>query len=1023
MPTQDVLIPIGFSQGLDTKTDSKSVLPGRLLNVENGIFTKNTIIEKRNGMTRLGTNVFGSGTIAAAPGAALNLFQDELTMCTGDRFYSRSENNDALIDRGTAISVQVANQQIQGATSRDFQRTTSIVNQSIGVYAWYDGSAIWIQARDEKSGAVFTQQNLSVGFVPTGAFSLFNSGNYVYIVYGTGGNLRCYQLAILVPNIITFVSTLVTDADAANPMLDIVEFGANAFAAYRNASATISMFFIIKGNVATISQGYPGIVTISETVNNCLSVLTDNVNVYVAWHTTSLGTRMQGFSYQLTSLFSTVTVDATTAPATMNITGLVSGTSVSLWYEVRSSIDVNQLIKTATVSNAGAITSAASVFRRSLGLAAKAFSYNGLGYIPCVFYSATQPTYFIYSSANNRVAKLVDDEAGGYQIQSFLSRVNVSSTNSKLFTFANLNKTQLTFLSGGLYFNRGVNRSSIEFGTNNAFAAAQLGQNLHVIGGSLLGYDGQSISEAGFDVYPEGQSLSASISTVSGSIGAGAAVNAGVYTYYFTYRWFDAQNQLHQSAPSLPQQIALTGTTNAVTWTIPTLRVTDKVSGSIAVYRSQQNSSPIVPYMLTALSGVLNDATTADTVTFIDTKSDAAIAGNSILYTVGPNGPGGAGSPVENDAPPACAAICTNKNRLWLIASENPYRLFYSKEFVPTNGVAFNLGFFVDVDPAGGPCTALASFYNNLIVFKESSIYLVSGDGPDATGNTDTGRFEVPQLQSSDVGCVNPASVVVTSQGVMFQSQKGIYLYTVGSAPVYIGAAVEKWNGYKITSATVLADRNEVRFTLADNGPTLVYNQFRGEWGTFTGLHSNLIDSIVYNGAYTVLSYNGRLYREDPATHQDDNQNTHLTLSTAWLKPSAILQGYQRVKKLHVLGNFESDHKLLVQVYFDYNDVAQQSYIFDPSTALNQSAWGSDSTWGSGSLWGSIDNQNSTDQVYQFTINLEHQKCEAIKVSFTDAFSGSLGAAYSLSELCLTVGLKKGAYKLPGGKRVGGSTI
>ena len=79
--------------------------------------------------------------------------------------------------------------------------------------------------------------------------------------------------------------------------------------------------------------------------------------------------------------------------------------------------------------------------------------------------------------------------------------------------------------------------------------------------------------------------------------------------------------------------------------------------------------------------------------------------------------------------------------------------------------------------------------------------------------------------------------------GLMFKSEKGIYLLGRDFKVVYIGAAVEAYNSMTITSATLLADTNEVRFTTME-GRTLVYDYFHNRWATFTG--QTAIDSVIY---------------------------------------------------------------------------------------------------------------------------------------------------------------------------------
>ena len=101
-----------------------------------------------------------------------------------------------------------------------------------------------------------------------------------------------------------------------------------------------------------------------------------------------------------------------------------------------------------------------------------------------------------------------------------------------------------------------------------------------------------------------------------------------------------------------------------------------------------------------------------------------------------------------------------------------------------------------------------------LVIFKESAIFYLSGDGPNNLGQQDT--FIKPELVSSDIGCININSVVLTPDGLMFKSKKGIYLLSRSMQLAYIGANVEAFNDLKVSSAIVVPEENQVRFTTLD---------------------------------------------------------------------------------------------------------------------------------------------------------------------------------------------------------------
>lgn len=105
-------------------------------------------------------------------------------------------------------------------------------------------------------------------------------------------------------------------------------------------------------------------------------------------------------------------------------------------------------------------------------------------------------------------------------------------------------------------------------------------------------------------------------------------------------------------------------------------------------------------------------------------------------------------------------------NRLWLAKGD---KIIYSK-----SGIFEQFGlldFFTVPSAFGGDITQVQAFYNNLIVFRESAINIVSfGDG----------EYSMSTITST-VGTTAPNSVVVIPQlGVVFMNEQGIYMLTGG---------------------------------------------------------------------------------------------------------------------------------------------------------------------------------------------------------------------------------------------------
>lgn len=66
MPLERQVITMPLAQGVDTKTDDKQVVAGKLLELENGVFTRLKAIQKRNGYAALGRTI-GNRVDAVVP--------------------------------------------------------------------------------------------------------------------------------------------------------------------------------------------------------------------------------------------------------------------------------------------------------------------------------------------------------------------------------------------------------------------------------------------------------------------------------------------------------------------------------------------------------------------------------------------------------------------------------------------------------------------------------------------------------------------------------------------------------------------------------------------------------------------------------------------------------------------------------------------------------------------------------------------------------------------------------------------
>ena len=370
-----------------------------------------------------------------------------------------------------------------------------------------------------------------------------------------------------------------------------------------------------------------------------------------------------------------------------------------------------------------------------------------------------------------------------------------------------------------------------------------------------------------------------------------------------------------------------------------------------------------------------------DYILYVDSNIDTTITGNESLYTTG--------GVVENIVPPACKEIEIFKNRVILSGLEDSRSFWYSKTITAGVGTSFNDAFFAREDGIGGPINYCRALDDKLIIFKDNLVFGMFGDGPLDTGQQN--NFSTPQLISSDVGSTYPSSCVLMPNGLVFKTDKGIYLLDRALRVSYIGAEVESSNSQTITKGTLLDNKNQIRF-LTDSGSTLVYDYYFNQWSTFTNFTGK--DSVNLNGVYRYLRNDSRVWEEN-ATYTDNSTAIVLKATTAWLK-TADIQGFQRVQRYSFLGNYYSPHILTVKVGYDYKTSYDTTMQFNTTTGLV-----------------------GGDTVYQFRGHIDRQKSEAIRFQFYDTAVGAPGRSYDLNNLMLQFGVKAGLNKQPPQKSIG----
>lgn len=637
---------------------------------------------------------------------------------------------------------------------------------------------------------------------------------------------------------------------------------------------------------------------------------------------------------------------------------------------------LNAIIRFNTLTVGGSVGTPAD-FVRSVGLASRAFLQNGFAHVITVHDANLQPTYFVCSLYNvlaptiaaHVLAKISPSECGGLPYRSLLPSVNVKATG--VYQCALLERTFLVEntsagVSHPFWFN-GVISGTIDTTVSN-LSRVQLGQNHLLASGTLLSYDGATIAEQNFHLFPENL-------IVVPDNSAGFMAN-GTYSYVAVYSWIDKFGQINRSAPSLQTTVVLNAQTECVL-SLPTLRLTEKLGVTIEVYRTESNGTIFYRVDTLQENGAypINNSTSSDAISFTDGAPDENITGNEQLYTTGE---------VENIAPPPPLVVFEYSNRVILIPSDKPFSYSFSKQVIPGSPVEFSDLFSKNVGTVGGALTSGGRLDDKIILGKEGILYYVTGVGPAASGANDD--FSEPVFITADAGMVN-YQIAYSPVGIFFKSAKGIYLLGRDLAVSYIGSPVEDFNAQSLVAAELIPTTNQLRFMLS-GGESLMYDYFFQQWGTFTNPAG--VSDCIYAGAHTYVNSSGTVFKETANTYTDGASTPVLmAFTTAGLNMAGI-SGYERIYDFIFLAQFLSPHQITLSITYDYLTTPHTVTITPTTSALEQ-----------------------------WRVHAKRQTCQSFQISLQEVFTGTAGAGFSMSGITYNVGIKKGMRPIPGKSAAG----
>ena len=1006
MALRKTTIPVDFPGGLDQKTIDKRVMPGQFVRLENAVRRKKGLVQKRNGYTQLGDDIISSADVVSE-GKRLHTFNNDLVLLNNTTIYSYSSSNDAWSDRGFVTSTNVSSAAItRNSDSQAMIDTCHLGGLSAYVYEDSRNDGVRLTIVDDASGSAIVYDR---ELAQSASYPKVNcTDTHIVVTYMRAGNFEAVPIAKTDPETIPVATVL--QNDAADAPHDLDRYNTGLAFAYNTNTGDIKIGYLTgSGELGSVGNGFLSPVTdVTREADGALTVVVDQPRGII---------NVLGYETALSQIFMlSYTADLNTSGSTtiessgsyINLTGYVEADgTVSVYYDrglANSTLGGSSEIRYRTIFWDLSIFTTSGVLNRfyNVTLGAKVFADNGTRYILAAFETALQPAYYLLDEDGNVVSRILSQIGGGQikdvngNLKGGLAKIELNSAG-KYFTGLQV-RNQLRALQNDedttvLSSYKGVQQVQICF-DSSPFDGDQLGQNLHIAGGAVLGYDGVRATELGFSYFPE--------NLTTGAVPAGS-LPAGNYSFRVLYEWVDGRGQIHRSAPSTQINFTANGSED-FNIIVPTLQLTSKSDVKVVVYATKTNDTEVF-YRAAETDSIASANNVSIDIT-------AAVTGNEeILYTVG--------GTLENIAPPAANVVHKHKNRLWLGGLEDEQTLWYSREHVTGEGVFFSDFLTAKVDSLGGAVTAMDTLDDKLVIFKKDATFVLAGDGP--TDNGTLNDFSIPELVSGDIGCVDPRTIARVPAGLMFKSEKGIYLLTRTLDFVYVGDRVEDFNGLTLTSAVLIDELNEVRFT-SEEGTALVYNYYFNQWSTFTN-HA-AVSAVLALGSMKHLQADGKVQSVD-ASFDDNGTRIAMAVETGWFSFGASAanwyaqngpMGFQRVYRLGFLGEFFAHHIMKMQLAYDYEDGYTDTVYYATDGNIASELYGDDALYGDSEVYG-----GQQGAVLQWRHKPTRQKCGAIKVRLEDidTVGEESSAAFGFVSMSFEIGVKSGINRFGANRTIG----
>src|SRR5512139_40113 len=557
-------IQLSLAGGLETKSD-KRASGARQLDIARDIkYAENGGAQTRFPFDTFSNAIFGGGTLANC--RRIDVVNDELVVFTDDELYTWNAQQQKWLLRGTHLAVAV-DETPRFVTPGDQIEGDRAELAGTVVFAWTEATTVYAAAYDKATGAVLVPQTAVSTAVGRPRLVALETKILLFVNAGVN-DLTVRAVDPAAPGTgISGAGTSVVSVGAYNLNYDVVKADAQdlCVGVYRESPTTTYTAFKVTSALA---------ITTSQKARTCdgpIAVASVALQMQVVRAT---GTNIPGDLITTSTLADVFTGQAIgTAVATINQVTVAyanATTAHAFWTSSGETAGPNEFfVKTNSVTTAN-VVGAQSDLRRQLGIASRAFGYDGHVYLWLAFagesaFSATgdasgvraqlQNAYFLYREDRHLVSRCLFSVGGGFSPSTgYLPGVALTS-GSKEFSWCGTSRRIIEIGGDARHTGfgaRALRDVTFSFDSDDARRCARIGKTLYVTGGIPVQYDGVQIAEVGFLVYPwyfEPQN------------GGAGNLGAGTYTWKATMRWPNAQGEIDRST-----------TATGMTLTIPASR-------------------------------------------------------------------------------------------------------------------------------------------------------------------------------------------------------------------------------------------------------------------------------------------------------------------------------------------------------------------------------------------------------------------------------------------------------------------